>query len=150
MARCVRGRQRWALLCKPAHRGVPLLTGRKTRAVVQVRLLGPEDTPFLPGEGELYWVQTIILWSGDRKPTRPVVVIEAPMTSLGRIQVVTRTTDVSRRGVRHEAMPEAGLTKCGVFADLGSTEATLWTPRNARKLGSLPPSVFCKVQEWFG
>lgn len=113
-------------------------------------LRDPQDTPFLPVEGELYWVQTIILWSGDRKPTRPVVVIEVPKTIRGRVQVVTRTTDMSRLGVRHEAMPAAGLTKCGVFADLGSTEATLWTPRNALNLGVLPSPVFCRVRERFG
>ena len=40
-----------------------------------VMFAGPEDIPFLPVAGELYWVRTVILWSGDNKPTRPVVVI---------------------------------------------------------------------------
>jgi hypothetical protein len=108
-----------------------------------------EDIPFLPVAGELYWVRTVILWSGDKKATRPVVVIEVPTTNLGRVAVVTRTTDIKRRGVPHEAMPEIGLTKCGVFADFRSAEATLWTPRNARRLGILPSPVFSQVLERF-
>ncbi|MGH3305987.1 MAG: hypothetical protein ACRDOK_30885 [Streptosporangiaceae bacterium] len=113
-------------------------------------LADPEDVPFLPVEAEVYWVRTMILWSADKKPTRPVVVIEAPPTSLGRVLVVTRTTDVKRRGVPHDAMPEIGLSRCGVFADFGSAEATLWTRRNARRLGILPASVFRQVLERFG
>jgi mRNA-degrading endonuclease toxin of MazEF toxin-antitoxin module len=139
-----------AMLSEPVCRRAQLLTGRQTRMVARVTLADLQSTPFLPVEGELYWVQTIILWSGDRKATRPVVVIATPATTLGRVQVVTRTTDLSRKGVPHEAMPEAGLTKCGVFADLRSSEATLWTPQNARKLGVLPSPVFYKVQERFG
>jgi mRNA-degrading endonuclease toxin of MazEF toxin-antitoxin module len=118
--------------------------------VAAVMLADPEDVPFLPVEAELYWVRTVILWSADKKPTRPVVVIEAPATSLGRVLVVTRTTNIKRRGVHHEAMPEVGLTSCGILADFGSAEATLWTPRNARRLGILPSPVFSRVLERFG
>jgi mRNA-degrading endonuclease toxin of MazEF toxin-antitoxin module len=108
------------------------------------------DGPFLPITAELYWVSTVILWGGDRKPTRPVVVIEAPLGRLTRIVVVTRTTDTTRKGVPHQAMPEIGLAKPGVFADLRSAESSLWTPRNARRLGILPQEVFDDVMRRFG
>jgi hypothetical protein len=102
--------------------------------VVHVNVADPRDQPFLPVLGDLYWVSTIILWSGDRKPTRPVVVIEVPPDLFGRIAVVTRTTDTTRKGVTHDPMPEIGLGKSGVFADYASTEAMLWTPRNVQRL----------------
>jgi mRNA-degrading endonuclease toxin of MazEF toxin-antitoxin module len=101
-------------------------------------------------EGELYLVSTAILWGGDRKPTRPVIVIEAPQGRMTRIVVVTRTTDTRRKGVPHQPMPEIGLTKPGVFADLRSAEQMLWTPRNACRLGTLPQDVFSDVMRRFG
>jgi hypothetical protein len=110
----------------------------------------PLDEPFLPVLGDLYWISTLILWSGDRKPTRPVVVVEVPPDGLGRIAVVTRTSDTARKGVPHEPMPELGLQKPGVFADYGSTEAVLWTPRNVRRLGVLQSDILAKVKERFG
>jgi mRNA-degrading endonuclease toxin of MazEF toxin-antitoxin module len=115
-----------------------------------VNLDDPADEPFLPVEGELYWVSTKIFWGGDSKPTRQVVVIEAPSDRITRIAVVTRTTDTSRKGVLHQPMPEIGLTKPGVFADLRSTEKMLWTPRNARRLGTLAEDVFNEVMRRFG
>jgi hypothetical protein len=115
-----------------------------------VILRDPSNEPFLPMEGELYWISTVILWGGDRKPTRPVVVIEAPPSRLARIAVVTRTTDTMRKGVPHRPIPEIGLTRPGVFADLRSAEKVLWTPRNACKLGVLPQEVFNDVMRRFG
>jgi hypothetical protein len=118
-------------------------------AAVKVTVANPLDQPFLPVQGDLYWVRTIILWSGDRKPTRPVVVIEVPSDLFGRIAVVTRTTDTTRKGVAHDPVPEIGLAKPGVFADYASTEATLWTPRNVQRLGALPAPVFANVVDRF-
>jgi hypothetical protein len=46
-----------------------------------VNPLDPLDQPFLPVLG-LFWVSTVILWSGDKKPTRPVVIIDVPPTCL--------------------------------------------------------------------
>ncbi len=108
------------------------------------------DDPFVPLVGELYWVNTQILWSGDREPTRPLVVIEVPSEGLGRIAVVTRTSDTTRKGVSHDPVPELGLNRPGVFADFGSTESVLWTPRNVRRLGVLESEILAKVMERFG
>lgn len=110
----------------------------------------PLGEPFIPIVGDLYWVTTRIFWSGDRKPTRPVVVIEVPSDGLGRIAVVTRTTDLARKGIPHDPVPELGLNRPGVFADFGSTEALLWTPRNVCRLGSLANDVLTKIMERFG
>ncbi|HEY7873839.1 MAG TPA: hypothetical protein VIG64_01835 [Actinomycetota bacterium] len=110
----------------------------------------PLDEPFMPAVGDLYWLNTQILWSGDRKPTRPVVVIETPAEEPGRIAVVTRTTDTTRKGVPHDPVPELGLRRPGVFADFASTESLLWTLRNVRRLGVLASDVLAKVMERFG
>jgi hypothetical protein len=114
-----------------------------------VKPLDPLDQPFLPVLGDLYWVSTVILWSGDKKPTRPVVVIEVPSDLFGRIALVTRTSDTTRKGVAHDPMPEIGLAKPGVFADYASTEAILWTPRNVQRLGALPAPVLANVLDRF-
>jgi hypothetical protein len=76
-------------------------------------------------------------------------VIEAPAITHARIQMVTRTTDIARKGVPHDPMPEIGLNRPGVFADLASTEASLWTPRNVTHLGTLPPEVFALIEDRF-
>jgi mRNA-degrading endonuclease toxin of MazEF toxin-antitoxin module len=112
--------------------------------------IDPLDEPFLPEIGDLCWANSEIFWSGDKKPTRPVVVIETPADGLGRIAVVKRTTDTTRKGVPHDPMPEVGLNKPGVFADFTSTEALLWTPRNVRRLGKLSEEVLAKILERFG
>lgn len=70
-----------------------------------MNLHDPADEPFLPTEDELYWVRTVILWGGDRKPTRPVVVIEEPSAATARITVVTRTSDTSRKGCFQSQLP---------------------------------------------
>jgi hypothetical protein len=114
-----------------------------------VNVADPLDQPFLPVLGDLYWVSTVILWSGDRKPTRPVVIIEVPSDLFGRIAVVTRTTDTTRKGVAHDPMPEIGLDKPGVFADYTSTEALLWTPRNVQRLAALPAPMLANVLDRF-
>lgn len=110
----------------------------------------PLDRSFLPDVGDLYWVKSIIFWSGDRKPTRPVVVLESPPDRFGRILMVTRTSDTSRKGVFHDAMPEIGLTKPGVFRNLVSAAASVWTPRNVQHLGSLPAATFDKIMDRLG
>jgi mRNA-degrading endonuclease toxin of MazEF toxin-antitoxin module len=114
------------------------------------KVVDPLDEPFLPMVGDLYWVNTIIFWSSDRKRTRPVVVIESPPDRFGRIMMVTRTSDTTCKGVFHDAMPEIGLTKPGVFRSLASTAASLWTPRNVRRLGPLPAATFDKIVDRYG
>jgi mRNA-degrading endonuclease toxin of MazEF toxin-antitoxin module len=110
----------------------------------------PLDVPFLPAVGDLYWVETIIFWSGDWKPTRPVVVLESPSNRFGRIIMVTRTSDTARKGVFHDAMPEIGLSRPGVFRNLVSAAASVWTPRNVRRLGQLPAATFDKIMDRLG
>jgi len=78
------------------------------------------------------------------------VVIEVPASVEGRITVVTRTSQPVKKGIPHDPMPEIGLRKPGVFANLGSAPAVLWTPRNVQHLGRLPEDVLSRVIERFG
>lgn len=118
---------------------------------MRVQPADPRDVPFLPSQGELYWINASIVWSGDRKPSRPVVVIEIPATIQGRIGVVTRTSQLDRKGIAHGAAPDAGLTKPGVFAEFHTVAAILWTPRNVGgPLGLLEEEVLSRIMDRFG
>jgi hypothetical protein len=85
----------------------------------------------------------------DPKEWRPVVVIERPAGLVGRVHVVTRTTDTTRKGVDHPPMPALGLQSPGVFWRYTSAEAVSWTPRNCRLLGMLDPVTLRQVLERF-
>lgn len=100
----------------------------------------------LPEVGELYWVFTLILWSGggphDR---RPVVVVEVPPQPFGKIAVVTRTTNTAARGVFHPRAPAVGLFKDGVFDRLDRIERVNWTKDNVELIGRLDPATLERV-----
>jgi hypothetical protein len=115
-----------------------------------VRREDPADVPFLPSLGQVYLVATALFQPPDKKPRRPFVVVDAPLTLRGRIAVVARTTDTDVDGIAHGADPALNLDKDGVFAWLKSTEAQLWTPRNALLYGQLPPLVLQQVmRRWY-
>ena len=105
-------------------------------------MLKPEDVPFLPLLRQVYWINGLILWSGDREANRPVVIVELPAYERGMIKVVKRTSDLRAPGVQDPPRPELGLRKPGVFTQLGNVEPQLWTPRNTELTGVLPQDVF--------
>lgn len=106
-----------------------------------MRRPNPLDVPFLPLLGQLFWAKTIMFQPADKKPERPVLVVRAPRDAGDRIAVVVRTSHVSQDGVEHPADPRLGLNKPGMFVHLKSTEAQLWTPRNARLCGDVDADV---------
>ena len=115
-----------------------------------VRRQDPADVPFLPTVGQVYLVATVLFQPPDKKPHRPFVVVDAPLTMRGRIAVVARTTDTNAAGIAHSADPALSLDKDGVFALLKSVEAQEWTPRNAALCGQLPPAVLQQViRRWY-
>jgi len=107
------------------------------------------DDPFVPSIGEIYLVRTEIMLLPDPKERRPAVVIERPAGPVGRVHVVTRTTDTTRKGVAHPPTPALGLQSAGVFWRYTSTEAASWTPRNCRLLGILDPLTLRRILERF-
>jgi hypothetical protein len=115
-------------------------------------LLAPDfespGPPFLPREGEVYWVRTLLYSSTDRAAARPAVVLSVPALASARIQLVTRTSE-SPPGVAHPADSSLGLEVPGVFSDLVSVERSAWCPQNVRLCGQLGESVWTRVQERF-
>lgn len=114
-------------------------------------LTPPFDPPgpaFLPAEGEIYWMRTLLYSSTDPAPSRPAVVLLVPALASARIQVVTRTSG-SAAGVAHPADPSLGLDAAGVFSDLVSVERSAWCPHNVRLCGRLEEAVWKLVQERF-
>lgn len=109
---------------------------------------GPPGPAFLPSEGEVYWVRTLLYSSTDPAPARPAVVLLVPALASARIQLVTRTSG-SSSGVGHPADSLLGLEVEGVFSDLVSVERSAWRPHNVRLCGQLGESVWILVQEQF-
>jgi hypothetical protein len=103
---------------------------------------------FVPAEGEIYWVRTLLYSSTDPAPARPAVVLLVPALAMSRIQIVTRTSG-SSAGVTHPADPSHGLDAVGVFSDLVSVERSAWCPHNVRLCGQLEEAVWKLVQERF-
>jgi hypothetical protein len=109
---------------------------------------GPPGPPFLPGEGEVYWVRSLLYSSTDPAAARPAVILYVPLLSSARIQIVTRTSG-SRPGVAHPADGSLGLEVAGVFSDLLSVERSAWCPHNVRFCGQLGEPMWSQVQERF-
>jgi hypothetical protein len=112
-------------------------------------LASAADTPFVPNVGELYWVATQILLLPDPKEWRPAVVVERPSGPFGRVHVVTRTTDTTRKGVEHQPVAELGLRLPGVFWRYSTAEARMWTPGTCRLMGMLDAVTLRRVMVRF-
>lgn len=107
------------------------------------------DAPFVPNVGELYWVCTEIMLLPDPKEWRPAVVVERSAGPFGRVHVVTRTTDTTRKGIEHQPVAALGLRHPGVFWRYSSAEARMWTPRNCRLMGMLDTVTLRRVMARF-
>jgi hypothetical protein len=121
--------------------------GRRHHALLPPPLDAP-GPPFLPVEGEVYRVRPLIYGSTDPASLRPVVVLLVPALKSGRIQIVTRTSQVVR-GVKHLADPVLGLDRDGVFSDLAGVERSLWCSQNVILCGRLGEATWRAVQERF-
>ncbi len=109
-----------------------------------------DHSPYLPDVGELYWVDTTILDAYDKKPRRPALVLVVPVELTGRITLATRTTDLNKSGVRHDADPALGLTKEGIFHYLRTAEAQLWRPDTVTYMDRVEPQLLAHVLREFG
>src|ERR1700735_2132026 len=100
----------------------------------------------LPEVGELYLVETW-LYGGDPKPTRPAVVVKAPRSRLDVVHIITRTSDTTEDGERHEAVTAMELTLPGVFSlqYYRRVEAARFHPPSVHRLGVLDPDCLERV-----
>ncbi len=109
-----------------------------------------DDDPYLPEVGEVYWVDSVIVQPVDKKSDRPALVVAVPASPLGRITVVTRTSNVKRQpGVASPRDDALGLNKSGVWGYLGTADAALWTPSMVTFLGVVERLVLDEVRKEF-
>ena len=82
--------------------------------------------PYLPNPGDVYWVNTVVLYRYDPKPHRPVLVLGVLKPTSEDIAVVTRTTDLTLEGVYSAADPSLRLNKPGVWAYRRNAKLSQW------------------------
>lgn len=113
--------------------------------------MGPIGDPYLPKGGQVFWVRSLLYSSSDPAPGRPAVVVSAPscLRATGRIQMVTRTSDLTVAGVLHEGGLLPTLDKPGVFSDLVSCRASAWRPGDVLLVGELSEPHLSRVTERF-
>ncbi len=109
-----------------------------------------DDDPYLPDVGEVYWVDSAIVQPADKKSDRPALVVAVPASPLGRITIVTRTSNIKRQpGVASPRDDALGLNKSGVWGYVGTAEAALWTPSMVTFLGVVESVVLGEVRKEF-
>lgn len=104
-----------------------------------------EGGPYLPTVGDVVRVKSYVRGSSDPSDRRPSVVVAVPSTHHGVIQVATRTTDTTVKGVPHPRDPSLHLGEDGVFSDLNNVEQHDWTRANVRYEGVLPEPYLAQV-----
>jgi len=86
---------------------------------VTVRLPAARAHPTgAPRVGDVYWVDTDACYGGNKKPTRPVVVVRAPNEPLLTDAIVMTRTSMDQIGaphVKHPADIALGLDRNGLF-----------------------------------
>lgn len=104
--------------------------------------------PYIPDVRRLYWLESELLDPGDPEDRRPGVVISAPDTIYGTVNVVTRST-TDGYGVPHDRQPDIGLNKSGHFSRFLPVQCQLWTPNYARSFEMLDEETFAWVLQRF-
>jgi mRNA-degrading endonuclease toxin of MazEF toxin-antitoxin module len=97
--------------------------------------------------GSLWWMPTVVISGNDPKGRRPIVVVQE--VRYGLVQVITRTSDVSVKGVLHPADDSLGLNKPGVFSmrHLRSIEERHFSGNTVEYLGTLGDPYLRQVIE---
>lgn len=111
----------------------------------------PNEEPYLPEVGEVYWVNSTITTQEDQKPGRPMLVMKVPEDTGGIIDVVTRTSKTQHRpGVPSAIDPALRLDKPGVWGYPRKAYAFLWTPSMVEWRGKATEELLEQVREEFG
>ena len=99
--------------------------------------------PSLPNAGDVYWVDTEVLYGRDPKPDRPVLVVSIPQ--IDYITVVTRTTDLAQSGAFSPASPDLRLNKPGIWSRPRTAKVSMWFPPKVRWCGAVDKSELEEV-----
>ena len=123
---------------------------RRRRHALLAPDLGPSGPPYVPVVGELYLVRTLLYSSTDPAGARPAVIVGIPSspTPTARVRLVTRTSDRTVPGVRHDRDPALGCDRDGVFSDLVSCLVLSWRSGDVKLLGPLPQDIVDLLLDW--
>jgi hypothetical protein len=144
-----RERRRNGLRGQTGHGGVAVARpdGKRGHAL-RLPSFDPPGPPFLPAEGEVYWVVSLLYYSKDPAPARPAIVLAVPALASARIRIVTRTSELVS-GVKHPADASLGLDVDGVFSKPMSVERSMWCPQHVKRCGRLDEITWKAIQERF-
>ena len=109
---------------------------------------GHEQRPVHPRVAGVYKVQAHVFPFGDKKQSRPVVVMCEPIVGLDEVWVWTRTSQRGS-GIHHPKNVTLGLDKDGWFAELNLKRVAaryLRDRRTARYTGQLEPEYFDQLK----
>jgi hypothetical protein len=110
--------------------------------------LAATSQPYIPDVGRLYWLESELLDPHDPEERRPGVVVSAPETLFGTVNVAMRST-TDGYGVAHDQCHDLGLGKAGHFSRLRPVQCQLWTPDAARSSELLDAETFAWVLRRF-
>lgn len=98
----------------------------------------------------MYKVRGDIQIPTDKKWDRRAVVVGVPSDVDGRVRIVTRTSDVGRKGVPSPVDVTLGFDLPGVWGHYRSVEAGLWAPPDVRLVGALDATIVAEIFKLFG
>jgi len=106
-----------------------------------------KPVPLIANSREVYWVPRELMDPTDKKPGRPVVVIEEATGPAGRLRVVSRTRYLPRGGVVSPPEPDRcpRLEDEGRFTDEYTIDVAQFTDPPVRYLGLIGWDVFDNV-----
>lgn len=114
-----------------------------------IKLPGSPPPVQLPVFGEVYKVAGYIQNPRDKKATRRALVVGVPGGPDGRIRLVTRTTDLNRKGVHSPKEPAMGFDLDGVWGHYRSVDARLWVPPDIVYVGVLDSDIVDKICRFY-
>lgn len=103
-----------------------------------------------PIKGGVYWVETYVFPTGDKKPRRPVVVISDVIFGTDEVHVWPRTSKSNRPGIDHPKNLALKLTVDGRFCERDVTRiATRWfdNPKVVTFAGMLQQEYMDKLMD---
>jgi len=103
----------------------------------------------LPNRGDVYMVRGSIQDPVDKKYSRRAVVVWVPCDINGRIKIITRTTNLRRRGIPSPIDLSMDLDEEGVWGYYRTVEARLWVPPEVRFLGTLDTKTVDVISKKF-
>jgi hypothetical protein len=104
----------------------------------------------LPARGQVFKVLGAIQDPVDKKYNRRAVVVRVPRDVNGRITIITRTTNLKKRGVRSPIDVSKDLDEEGVWGHYRTVDARLWVAPDVQYICTLAPAEVDEICDKFG